>query len=129
MTFAACLVDRSSVSESWDDWSSIVRVPDPAASFDHIIEFSHTFDAYGVHGTLERISWVAAEVWSARSDGRLTECTLDDLRTALFMTQSGWHHEGDDVDFAARLGYEWELVDAIHEASGGVVRDDRPTLY
>jgi hypothetical protein len=112
-----------------EDWSSIVRVPGAAASFDRIVEFSHTFDAYGVHGSLERISMVAAEVWAARVDGRLTACALDDLRTALFMTQSGWHHEGDAVDFGARLGYEWELVDAIHDASGGLVRDDRPTLY
>jgi hypothetical protein len=42
------------------------------------------------------------------------------------MTQRGWHR-----DIAARepdLGVEWELVEAINEASGGLVRDDRPIL-
>lgn len=111
-----------------DDWSSIVRVPAPEATFARIVEFSHTYDAYGVHGSLERISMIADEVYTARQRGRLADCDLDDLRTALFMTQRGWHHPGDAVDIESHLGYEWELVDAIHNSSGGLVRDDRPIL-
>lgn len=107
-----------------DDFSSIVRVPAPRASLETIVEFSHTYDAYGIHGSLERISMVAGRVWDARADGSLADCDLDDLRAALFMTQRGWH--GDDGD--EQLGVEWELVDAIHAASGGLVRDDRPIL-
>jgi hypothetical protein len=109
-----------------DDFSSIVQVPAREASIDSIIEFSHTYDAYGIHGSLERISIVASRVWDAHASGTLAECELDDLRTALFMTQRGWHR-----DIAARepdLGVEWELVEAINEASGGLVRDDRPIL-
>jgi hypothetical protein len=108
-----------------DDFSSIVQVPGPNSSIDTIVEFSHTYDAYGVHGSLERIAIVAGRVWHARAMGALADCELDDLRTALFMTQRGWHcvdaHQPD-------IGVEWELVEAIGEASGGLVRDDRPIL-
>lgn len=107
-------------------FSSIVQVPDSRASMDAIMEFSHTYDAYGVHGSLERISIVAHRVWDARAAGSLADCELDDLRAALFMTQRGWHTARTCVEPA--VGVEWELVEAIHEASGGLVRDDRPIL-
>lgn len=109
-----------------DDFSSIVQVPTPEASFDDVVDFSHTYDAYGIHGSLERISIVASRVWDAHATGTLVDCDLDELRTALFMTQRGWHHVGDSDD--VRVGVEWALVDAIHGASGGLVRDDRPIL-
>jgi hypothetical protein len=109
-----------------EDFSSIVQVPAARASSDVIAEFSHTYDAYGIHGSLERISIVASRVWDARAAGRLAECGLDELRTALFMTQRGWQCHG--VDSAPDVGVEWELVEAINEASGGLVRDDRPIL-
>jgi len=92
-----------------DDFSSIVQVPAPAASIDAIIEFSQTYDAYGIHGSLERISIVASRVWDAHAAGTLADCDLDDLRTALFMTQRGWHSD---------VGVEWALVVAINDASG-----------
>jgi len=109
-----------------EDFSSIVQVPAPRASIDAIVEFSHTYDAYGVHGSLERISIVANRVWEARATGSLADCGLDDLRTALFMTQRGWHLDGAIVE--PDIGIEWELIEAIDEASGGLVRDDRPIL-
>jgi hypothetical protein len=109
-----------------DDFSSIVQVPDRTSSIDSIAEFSHTYDAYGVHGSLERISIVANRVWDARASGTLAECALDDLRTALFMTQRGWY--SDAMATEPDFGVEWELVEAINEASGGLVRDDRPIL-
>ena len=102
-----------------DDFSSIVQVPAPEASIDAIIEFSQTYDAYGIHGSLERISIVASRVWDAHAGGTLADCDLDELRTALFMTQRGWHSD---------VGVEWALVVAINDASGGLVRDDRPVL-
>lgn len=114
--------------DTMDHWDSIVRVPAPEASSDSMVEFSHTFDAYGVHGSLERIAMIADDVAAARRAGTLGDCDLDDLRTALFMTQQSWRHDGDDCVDADRLGVEWDLVDAIREASGGVVRDDRPIL-
>ena len=92
-----------------DDFSSIVQVPAPEASIDAIIEFSQTYDAYGIHGSLERISIVASRVWDAHAAGTLADCDLDDLRTALFMTQRGWHSD---------VGVEWALVVAINDASG-----------
>ncbi len=103
---------------------SIVQVPAERASTASIVEFSHTFDAYGVHGSLERISVVASRVWDARASGELADCDLDDLRTALFMTQRGRHADGAVVE--PDVGVEWELVEAINQASGGLVRDDRP---
>ncbi|HUS42897.1 MAG TPA: hypothetical protein VMY16_09540 [Ilumatobacteraceae bacterium] len=108
------------------DFSSIVQVPAPEASIDAIVEFSHTFDAYGVHGSLERIAIVASRVWDAHAAGTLADCDLDDLRTALFMTQRGWHSvvAASEPD----VGVEWELIEAINDASGGLVRDDRPIL-
>ena len=109
-----------------DDFSSIVQVPDREASIDSIVEFSHTYDAYGIHGSLERISIVASRVWDARASGTMADCDLDDLRTALFMTQRGWHRDVMAVE--PDIGVEWELVEAINEASGGLVRDDRPIL-
>jgi hypothetical protein len=109
-----------------DDFSSIVQVPASKASIDTIAEFSQTYDAYGVHGSLERIAIVAGGVWDARAAGRLAECELDDLRTALFMTQRGWHRDVAPVDLD--VGVEWELIEAIDVASGGLVRDDRPIL-
>lgn len=109
-----------------EDFSSIVQVPAPLASINTIAEFSHTYDAYGVHGSLERISIVASRVWDARANGSLADCKLDDLRTALFMTQRGWHLDGAVVQ--PDVGIEWELIEAINEASGGLVRDDRPIL-
>ncbi|SRR6056297_764645 len=109
-----------------DDFSSIVQVPAAEASIDSIVEFSHTYDAYGVHGSLERISIVASRVWDARASGTLADCELDELRTALFMTQRGWH--SDAMAIEPDLGVEWELVEAINHASGGLVRDDRPIL-
>ncbi len=117
------LADLDTMTEGF---SSIVQVPAPRASIDAIAEFSHTYDAYGVHGSLERISIVASRVWEARATGSLADCELDDLRTALFMTQRGWHLDGDVVE--PDIGIEWELIEAIDEASGGLVRDDRPIL-
>jgi hypothetical protein len=109
-----------------DDFSSIVQVPASHATLDSIVEFSHTFDAYGVHGSLERIAIVASRVWEARAAGALATCDLDDLRTALFMTQRGWRSAA--LQNEPESGVEWELVEAIHQASGGLVRDDRPIL-
>ena len=109
-----------------EDFSSIVQVPAPQASIDAIAEFSQTYDAYGVHGSLERISIVASRVWEARATGSLADCELDDLRTALFTTQRGWRLDGVVVE--PDIGIEWELIEAIDEASGGLVRDDRPIL-
>ncbi len=114
------------VDSTTEDFSSIVQVPAAQASVDAIVEFSHTYDAYGVHGSLERISIVASGVWEARAAGTLADCDLDDLRTALFMTQRGWH--SDSMLAEPNNGIEWELVEAINEASGGLVRDDRPIL-
>jgi len=108
------------------DFSSLVQVPATRASIDAVAEFSHTYDAYGVHGSLERISIVASRVWEARATGSLGDCGLDDLRTALFMTQRGWHLGGAIVE--PDIGIEWELIEAIAEASGGLVRDARPIL-
>ena len=99
-----------------DDFSSIVQVPAPEASIDAIIEFSQTYDAYGIHGSLERISIVASRVWDAHAAGTLADCGLDDLRTALFMTQRGWHSD---------VGVEWALVVAINDASGCDERNRR----
>ncbi len=109
-----------------DDFSSIVQVPAPEASIEAISEFSHTYDAYGVHGSLERISIVASRVWDAHAAGTLADCDLDDLRTALFMTQRGWH--SDAAALEPDVGVQWDLVVAINDASGGLVRDDRPIL-
>ncbi len=111
---------------STDDFSSIVQVPVRESPIDRIVEFSHTYDAYGVHGSLERISIVASRVWAARAAGMLADCDLDDLRTALFMTQRGWHSTSTSVE--SDVGVEWELIEAIADASGGLVRDDRPIL-
>lgn len=117
------LVEIDSITE---DFSSIVQVPGGHASVDAIVEFSHTYDAYGVHGSLERIAIVATRVWDAHASGTLADCHLDDLRTALFMTQRGWHHV--DMAIEPDVGIEWALIDAINAASGGLVRDDRPIL-
>ena len=105
---------------------SIDQVPAPRASMDAIMEFSHTYDAYGVHRSLERISIAARRVWDARAAGSLADCELDELRAALFMTQRGWHTDGNLVE--PDVGVEWELVEAIHDASGRPVFDDRPVL-
>lgn len=109
-----------------DDFSSILQIPAHQASIDTIVEFSHTYDAYRVHGSLERISVVAGRVWDAWAAGSLADCELDDLRTALFMTQRGWH--SDTVTIEPDVGVEWALIEAINDASGGLVRDDRPIL-
>ena len=114
------------ISTPTEDFTSIVQVPADRTALDSIFEFSHTFDAYGVHGSLERIAIVASRVWDAHASGTLADCELDDLRTALFMTQRGWH--SDAVAIEPDVGVEWELVEAINEASGGLVRDDRPIL-
>jgi len=108
------------------DFSSLVQLPAPRASIDAIAELSHTYDAYGVHGSLEQISIVASRVWEARATGSLGDCGLDDLRTALFMMQRGWHLDGAIVE--TDTGIEWELIEAIDEVSGSLVRDGRPTL-
>lgn len=110
-----------------DDVSSIVQVPAPEAAIDASAESSHTYDAYGVHGSLERISIVASRVWDAHVAGSLADCDLGDLRAALFMTRRGWRcHDGRCVE--PDVGVEWELVEAIAIASGGLVRDHRPIL-
>jgi len=103
-----------------EDFPSIVEVPATRASIDTIDECSHTYDAYGVHGSLEQISIVAGRVWEARAVGSLADCELDDLRTALFVTQRGWH--GGDMAIEPDVGVEWELGEAINEASAGLVR-------
>ena len=109
-----------------DDFSSIVRVAPCEASHAAIVEFSHTFDAYGVHGSLERVSKAAGRVWAAQAAGELAECELDDLRAAHFMIQRGWHCDQVPAEFD--VGVEWALVEAIGEASGGLGRDDRTIL-
>lgn len=116
--------------EMLEQWDSLVGVPEADASTYSVFEFSHTFDAYAMHGSLERIALIAEDVATARRRGTLEDCELDDLRTALFMTQREWHqdHAGCDLDVAVGLEYERELIDAIRDASGGVVRDERPIL-
>ena len=125
------LVDGSGDSDVTDQPPARVKVrPDDADNMNMqraaIMESVHNYDAYGVHGSLERISKVASRVWEARAAGTLADCELDDLRAALFMTQRGWHSDGNCV--APDVGVEWELVEAINETSGGLVRDDRPIL-
>ena len=105
-----------------EDFSPIVQVPAPDASIDAIAEFSHTYDAYGVHRSLERISIVASRVWDAHAAGSLVDCDVDDLRAALFMIQRGWPGNGRCVE--PDVGVEWEIIQAIDTASGGVDRDD-----
>lgn len=90
------------------------------------MEFSPTYDAYGVHRSLERISIAAQRVWSARSAGSLGDCALDDLRAALFMTQRGWHRDGNGNGLESDVDVEWELVAAINEAAGRLVHDGHP---
>lgn len=86
-----------------------------------------SYDAYGIHGSLERIRTVAGRVWEVwATGGSLADCELDDLRAALYLTQRAWHH--DPMAIEADVGIEWELVEAINDASGGPVRDDRPIL-
>lgn len=111
-----------------DHFESIIWVPAAEASIDDVIEFCHTYDAMGTHGSLDGVSRVSDAVLDARERGRLGACELDDLRTALFMTQQARRWSGQAVADASQLGYEWELVDAIRESSGGLVRDDRPIL-
>ena len=113
-------------SPASQDWTSIVHVPGSDATFGEVSEFSHTFDAYGVHGSLERIARIAGEVLDAWQCGRLAACALDDLRTALFMSQSAWRVAGVEPTDGFRVGYEWELLGAIREISGGLVMDHRP---
>jgi hypothetical protein len=121
------LIDDNSTTTQVGLWDSIVAVPDTASAADeHIAEFAQTFDAYGVHGSLDRISLVANDVAGAHLAGALTQCRLDDLRTALFMTHQCWSGGGGD---ATRNSYGRAIVDAIRFVSGGLVRDDRPTRY
>lgn len=110
-----------------DEWTSIVFVPRVDSTVDDVVDFSHTFDAYGIHGSLERISMISDAVWDAWLRNALSDCELDELRTALFMSQSQWRRNGDDGD-RTRMGYEWELVEAIRETSGGLVSDHRPIM-
>lgn len=101
----------------------------PLASIDTMTEdVSHfdAYDAYGVHGSLERISIVATRVWDAQATGSLADCALDDLRAALFMMQRGWHSDRASVELD--IGIEWELIEAINEASGGRIRADGTIL-
>ena len=42
------------------------------------------------------------------------------------MTQRGWH--SDVAALEPDVGVEWDLIVAIDDASGGLVRDDRPIL-
>ena len=118
-----------------DDFSSIVRVAPCEASHAAIVEFSHTFDAYGVHGSLERVSKAAGRVWAAQAAGELAEwvegkraiiAAGDELRAAHFMIQRGWHCDQVPAEFD--VGVEWALAEAIGEASGGLGRDDRTIL-
>ncbi|HSP28934.1 MAG TPA: hypothetical protein VLN74_10340 [Ilumatobacteraceae bacterium] len=95
------------------------------------MEFSPTYDAYGVHRSLERISIAAHRAWTARSAGSLGDCALDDLRAALFMTQRGWHRDGNGNGngngLESDVDVEWELVAAINEAAGRLVHDGHPS--
>ncbi len=122
------LIDENSTATEIGLWDSIVAVPDTAVAADeHIAEFALTYDAYGVHGSLDRISLVANDVAGAHLAGALTQCGLDELRTALFMTHQCWSG-GGGAD-AMRSSYGRAIVDAIRYVSGGLVRDDRPTRY
>ncbi len=105
---------------------SLLAIETATDDFSHTRGASGAHDAYRFHGSLERMSIVAGRVWDAHASGTLADFGLDDLRAALFMTQRGWHHDGDSDD--VRSGVEWALVDAIHDASGGLVPDDRPIL-
>ena len=83
-------------------------------------ESSCAFNAYRMHRSLERMQIVARRVWETRAtSGSFAGCEVDDLRTALYLTQRGWHgHMAIEVD----VGIEWELVEAI--AVSRLVRDD-----
>ncbi len=84
------------------------------------------YDAYGIHGSLERIRKVAGRVWETRAaGGPLADCELEDLRAALYLNQRAWH--SDTMAIEADIGIEWELIEAIDEASGGLGRD-RPIV-
>jgi len=121
------LIDDTNTATDIGLWDSIVAVPDRSATAPQIAEFANTFDAYGVHGSLDRISLIANDVAGAHLSGTLASCHLDDLRTALFMTQQGWLRGQQPGE--RPTSYERELVAAIHHVSGGLVRDDRPTRY
>ena len=122
------LIDGSHDVTETGPWDSFVAVPDVGAPATHVAEFAATFDAYGVHGDLDRISLVANDVAGFHLAGSLHDCHLDDLRTALFMTQQCWSSDRRRFD-GLGSSYAVELVDAIRHLSGGIVRDDRPIRY
>jgi hypothetical protein len=112
-----------------EDWTSIVHVPVGAVSADEVDEFAHTFDAYGIHGSLERIAAITDDVRAAWQAGRLDWCELDELRTALFMSTTVWSADGtrrSAVDSSA--DFRSDLLRVISELSGGLVADHRPII-
>lgn len=110
-----------------DDFASIVQIRTPETSSDSIVEFSHTYDGYGIHGSLERMRTVANRVWETwATSSSFVECELDDLNTALYLTQRGWRSGAMAIE--VDVGIEWELVEAINQASGRLVRDERANL-
>lgn len=113
-----------------DDFPSIVQMRTAVTSSGSIVGSSRSFDAYdgyGIHGSLERMRTVANRVWETwATSGSFAECEVDDLRTALYLTQRGWH--GDRMAIEVDVGIEWELAEAINHASGRLVRDDRANL-
>lgn len=105
-----------------DAFNSMVNISSPMTS-STVDESSHTFDAYRTHRSLEKMRTVASRVWENReTSGSFAECKLDDLRTALYLNQRGWHCGA--VAIEVDVGIEWELVEAIDRAARRVALDD-----
>lgn len=79
-------------------------IPDDAASWSEIQQFSLTYDGYKERGEAECV----------RIANNRIHATLDDLRTCLFFEQRRWRHFGEEPDGEA-MNYFRILVSKIRQ--------------
>lgn len=77
-----------------DEDLRLEHLPAPGARKAALIDFAHTYNAYEVHGSFERVSEAHRRVMFG---GRLTlgqPGSLADIRAALFFVERGAYHSG-----------------------------------
>lgn len=105
------------VTHLFSPWR-FIRVPSNSVVERQWVDFSHTHDSYWRAGDFN----VAATLWNKVRDSEPTT-DLEALRTALFMEARADRHGGGEGEVTPSI---LSLVNRIREASGGIVRDDRP---
>ncbi|MDD9265728.1 hypothetical protein ACFPES_01655 [Paenibacillus sp. GCM10023248] len=95
------------------DVLTVDDIPQNKAGWDEIFYLASSFNAFGYWGSFDKMSITCEKVKSAyKVEGHFDNCSLNDLRTELYMVERAHNHLGVPPR-DEKLAYVHDLVEAI----------------